>query len=178
MVALVGQPKWVSDKPLSMERGKQKLHCYEKQNETSPAGERDVGEFGHMLHGPGAEKRPQHAADAEAAVEHGHDRAFQRPFNGDAVSIHGNIHAADECAEKVTHDDEGHERWRGDRSGKGKTEESACDQGDAGTSIAVDHGAGQRHGGYGTSGDGEQRQAKNAGAYIKAFLGQGNVRHP
>ena len=131
-----------------------------------------------MLHGPGAEKCAHHAADAEAAVEHGHDRAFQRLFNRDAMGIHGNIHAADEGAEKIAHDGKGNERWRCDRAGKGKAEESARDQGHAGTAITIDHGAGQRHGGYGTGGNGQQRQAKYAGTHVKAFLGQGNVRAP
>jgi hypothetical protein len=39
-------------------------------------------------------------------MEHGHDGAFQG-FNGDAVSIHGNVEAAEEGAEKVARDDKG-----------------------------------------------------------------------
>ena len=49
---------------------------------------------------------------------------------------------------------------------------------DAGTAVAIDHGAGQRHGGYGTGGNGQERQAKYAGAHVEPFLGQGNVRDP
>ncbi|TMJ36813.1 MAG: hypothetical protein E6G89_15755 [Alphaproteobacteria bacterium] len=50
--------------------------------------------------------------------------------------------------------------------------------GDARTAVAIDEGAGDRHGDDGAQGDGQQRQTENAGADIEAVLGERNMRHP
>ena len=125
-----------------------------------------------------ADEGAEHAADAEAAVQHRHDGAAERLFRGNAVGVHGDVHAADHHAHDEAGDDEGDEVGGEDRAEEGEAEAEPGQHGEPGAAQPVDEHARRRHGDDGAAGKGEEREAEQGRACFQPFLGQRNMWYP
>src|SRR5262249_7884275 len=95
--------------------------------------------------GQGAEKRSSHRADAEACMEKRHRRPTQSLLDGDAMRVHGDIHAADRRAENERGGEEAPQVRHHRRQDESEAESNTGKGGDTRAAKAIDQDARQRH---------------------------------
>ena len=177
-MAGVGQAKCESDRPRSTSDGRRSREETARMARDAATVATTWAVSPSAADDRSARAGSQRGSEAVPAVERGHHRVAEALLDGDAVSVHGDVEAAEGRPEHEKRQRQRELARRVDGQGEAEAHEKAGHPAQSGAAEAVDQRARQRHGGDAARRQGEQEPAEHARPDPEPLLDERNVRHP